>query len=130
MLLLIARALCQVHAVPFLLTPCLTVVAISLVVVVLWMQILKPESAKFDFLQKSIPCEQLDHCRVKLATYAGQSSCSSVTCIACHWVASFVAMSKKRFRPLGDIIRMGLVDDGALLRYVVGLLSLSHFSRL
>lgn len=31
-------------------------------------------------------------------------------------------MSKKRFRPLGDIIRMGLIDDGALLRYVVGLL--------
>ncbi|KAL0045181.1 hypothetical protein WJX82_011267 [Trebouxia sp. C0006] len=27
-------------------------------------------------------------------------------------------MSKKRFRPLGDIIRMGLIDDGALLRYV------------
>ena len=31
-------------------------------------------------------------------------------------------MSKKRFRPLGDVIRMGLVDDGALLRYVVGFL--------
>ncbi|KAA6429564.1 MAG: hypothetical protein FRX49_00002, partial [Trebouxia sp. A1-2] len=27
-------------------------------------------------------------------------------------------MSKKRFRPLGDTIRMGLIDDGALLRYV------------
>lgn len=30
-------------------------------------------------------------------------------------------MSKKRFRPLGDIIRMGLVEDGELLRYVVSL---------
>lgn len=28
-------------------------------------------------------------------------------------------MSKKRFRPLGEVIRMGLVEDGALLRYVV-----------
>lgn len=29
------------------------------------------------------------------------------------------AMSKKRSRPLGDIIRLGLVADGELLRYVV-----------
>ena len=28
-------------------------------------------------------------------------------------------MSKKRSRPLGEVIRMGLVEDGALLRYVV-----------
>ena len=28
-------------------------------------------------------------------------------------------MSKKRFRPLGDVIRMGLVEDGSLLRYIV-----------
>lgn len=28
-------------------------------------------------------------------------------------------MSKKRSRPLGDVIRMGLVEDGELLRYVV-----------
>ena len=28
-------------------------------------------------------------------------------------------MSKKRFRPLGEVISMGLVEDGSLLRYIV-----------
>ncbi len=76
------------------------------------------DSTRFDFVKSQYWCQQLDHCQ------ASDSRRSKQLCylIACHCVAKVADMSKKRFRPLGDVIRMGLIEDGALLRYVVGLL--------